>query len=171
MALMKWDPFTALAQLDSTFDELIRRNFGVQTQHFVPAVDMVTEGADVVISMELPGIMADDVDIQVASGVLTISGERKDTVDSDNGRVLVRELRYGSFRRSFQLPDGIDADRVTAEFDNGVLKVRVKDVTKPVERPRKIAIRSAAGSGSRKQIEGETVETPAAQKVAKHVAA
>ncbi|MFG2056181.1 Hsp20/alpha crystallin family protein [Micromonospora sp. NPDC048930] len=164
MALMKWDPFTALAQLDSTFDELIRRNFGVQTQRFVPSVDMATEGTDVVIRMELPGITPDDVDIEVAGGVLTVSGERKDSVDSNNGRVLVRELRYGSFRRSFQLPDGVDADRVTAEFDNGVLKVRVKDVAAPVEQPRKIAIRSAGGATGPKQIEGETVETPAERK-------
>src|SRR4051794_10893476 len=99
MALIKWKPFTALAQLDSTFDELIRRNFGAATQRFVPAVDIATDGAALVIGMELAGITPDDVDIQVANGLLTISGERKDTVDSDTGRVLTRELRYGSFQR------------------------------------------------------------------------
>jgi HSP20 family protein len=170
MALIKWEPFTLLGQLDSTFDELIRRNFGAGTQHLLPAVDMATDGTDVVISMELPGITPDDVDIQVANGLLTISGERKDTVDSNTGRILVRELRYGSFQRSFALPDGVDADRVTAEFDNGVLKVRVADVTTPVEQPRKIAVRSANGPMPR-QIEGETVETPAQPQVEEHATA
>lgn len=161
MTLMRWDPFTAIAQLDSTFDELIRRNFGAQTQHFVPGVDMATVGGDVVISMELPGVGPDDIDIEVANGTLTISGERKDTVDQQQGRILVRELRYGSFQRSFRLPDGVTADRVTAEFDNGLLKVRVKDVTTPVEQPRRIAIRSTGGDQAAKQIEGETVEASA----------
>jgi HSP20 family protein len=170
MALIKWEPFTVLAQLDSTFDELIRRNFGAATQRFVPAVDIATDGADLVIGMELAGITPDDVDIQVANGLLTISGERKDTVDSDTGRVLTRELRYGSFQRSFKLPDGVDADRVTAEFDNGVLKVRVAGMTTPVEQPRKIAVRSANGATPR-QIEGETVETPAQPQVEEHATA
>jgi HSP20 family protein len=156
MALMKWDPFAALAQLDTTFDELIRRNFGSQTQQFVPAVDMSTDGPDMVIRMELPGVEPDSIDIQLAGNTLTITGERKDAVDDNTGRILVRELRYGSFRRSFPLPDGVDPDRVTAAFEHGVLTVRVKDVATPVEQPRKIPIRS--GGVSPKQIAGETVD-------------
>lgn len=158
MAWMKWDPFTALARLDTTFDELIRHGFGAQTQHYVPSVDMATDGADVVISMELPGVDPDDVDIEVADGRVTVRGERKDTVDQQSGRLLVRELRYGSFQRSFALPDGVDADRVEAEFDNGVLKVRVKDVTRPVEQPRKIAVRPVTGEAKAKPIEGQATE-------------
>lgn len=154
MALINRDPFSALSRLDSTFDELIRQSFGSRAQHFVPGIDMATDGADVVVSMELPGVRPEDVDIEIAEGRLTVSGERKDTVDAERGRLLVRELRYGSFRRTFQLPDGVSADRVDASFDHGVLRIRVKDVTRPVERPRKIAIRSGSG-GDVKQIEGE----------------
>lgn len=156
MALMSWDPFTALAQLDSTFDELIRHSFGTRTQHYVPGVDMATDGSDVVISMELPGVHPDDADIEVVQGRLTVSGERRDTLDQQRGRLLVRELRYGTFRRSFQLPDGVDADRIEARYDNGALTVRVKDVTRPMEQPRKIAVRSAAPV---RQIEGASAAT------------
>lgn len=146
MALMQWDPFTALARLDDEFDELVRRTFGSATYQFVPPVEMATDGSDVVITLELPGVDVDDIDIEVAEGRLTVSGERKDRWEDTRGKVLVREVRYGAFRRSFQLPEGVTADQVEAEADNGLLRVRVKNVTKPVEPPRKIQIRSGQRS-------------------------
>lgn len=146
MALMQWDPFTALARLDDEFDELVRRTFGSATYQFVPPVEMATDGSDVVITLELPGVDVEDIDIEVAEGRLTVSGERKDRWEDTRGKVLVREVRYGAFRRSFQLPEGVTADQVEAEADNGLLRVRVKDVTKPVEPPRKIQIRSGKRS-------------------------
>jgi HSP20 family protein len=152
---MRWDPFTALARLDDEFDDLVRRTFGSATYQFVPAVEMATEGADVVITLELPGVDIDDVDIEVAESRLTISGERKDRWEDSRGKVLVREHRYGAFRRVFQLPEGVTADQVDAEADKGLLRVRVKNVTKPVEPPRKIQIKGGESSGS-KVIEGKT---------------
>lgn len=146
MALMQWDPFTALARLDDEFDELVRRTFGSATYQYVPPVEMATDGSDVVITLELPGVDVEDIDIEVAEGRLTVSGERKDRWEDTRGKVLVREVRYGAFRRSFQLPEGVTADQVEAEADNGLLRVRVKDVTKPVEPPRKIQIRSGQRS-------------------------
>lgn len=146
MALMQWDPFTALARLDDEFDELVRRTFGSATYQYVPPVEMATDGSDVVITLELPGVDVDDIDIEVAEGRLTVSGERKDRWEDTRGKVLVREVRYGAFRRSFQLPEGVTADQVEAEADNGLLRVRVKNVTKPVEPPRKIQIRSGQRS-------------------------
>ncbi|HLU33682.1 MAG TPA: Hsp20/alpha crystallin family protein [Natronosporangium sp.] len=142
MALMRWDPFTALARLDDEFDELVRRTFGAATYQYVPPVEMATDGSDVVITLELPGVDVDDIDIEVAEGRLSVSGERKDRWEDTRGRVLVREVRYGAFRRSFQLPEGVTADQVEAEADNGLLRLRIKNVTKPVEAPRKIQIKS-----------------------------
>src|SRR5438067_12794782 len=158
MPLMRWDPFTALARLDDEFDDLVRRSFGAAQYQYVPAVEMSTEGPDVVITLELPGVDVNDIDIEVADGRLTISGERRDTREETKGKVLVRELRYGAFRRTFQLPDGVTAEQVEAEADKGLLRVRVKNVTKPVVPPRKIDIRSA-GTGP-KTIESRTTETP-----------
>lgn len=158
MPLMRWDPFTALARLDDEFDELVRRTFGSTTYQYVPAVEMATDGTDVVITLELPGVDIDDVDIEVAEGRLTISGERKDRWEDSRGKVLVREHRYGAFRRTFQLPEGVSADQVEAESDKGLLRVRVKSVTRPVEPPRKIQIRNGGGEQS-KVIEGKSSET------------
>lgn len=141
MALMKWDPFTVLARIDGEFDDLVRRTFGPTSYQYVPPVEMATDGADVVITLELPGVNPEEVDIEVADGRLTISGERADRSDQNRGKVLVREVRYGAFRRTFQLPEGVTADQIEAESDQGLLRVRIRNVTRPVEPPRKINIK------------------------------
>lgn len=176
MARTVWDPFTTLARLDQDFDELVRRTWGAPTDRpghpitarptagYVPAVEMRTDGTDVVLTLELPGVDVErDVDIEVAQGRLTISGQRRDRVeerdDSDNGRVrvLVRELRYGSFRRDFALPEGVTAEHVDATYDRGMLEVRVREVTKPVLPPQKVAIRAATDHPT---IEGTAEPAP-----------
>jgi HSP20 family protein len=147
MAIMRWDPFTALARMDDEFDELVRRTFGSASYQYVPPVEMATDGADVLITLELPGVDPSSVDIEVVEGRLTISGERRERAENARGKVLVREVRYGAFRRTFQLPDGVSAGQIEAEADQGLLRIRVKNVTKPVEPPRKIQIK--AGEQSR----------------------
>jgi len=172
MTLTGWDPFTTLARLDPDFDELVRRAWGTParrdrarsatpptTAGYVPAIEMAIDGRDVLISVELPGVVVEeDVDIEVAEGRLTISGQRRDPLarkdEKSDARVLVRELRYGSFRREFALPDGVTADDVEAAYENGMLHVRVRHVTKPAEEPKKVTIRSA-GSEQHQTIEGK----------------
>jgi HSP20 family protein len=158
MALLRWDPFTALSRLDDDFDDLVRRTFGASTYQYVPPVEMATDGSDVVITLALPGVDVSDIDIEVADGRLTISGERKDHWENSRGKVLVREMRYGAFRRTFQLPEGVGPDQVEAEFDKGLLRIRVKSVTKPVVPPSKIEVRSADQTQA-KTIEGRAAET------------
>ena len=159
-----WDPFTTLARLDQDFDALIRRTWGRnpganaqtgtaaarsagRTAGYVPAIEMRADGADVVITLELPGVdVGNDVDIEVAEGRLTISGQRRDRNEErdEGGKVLVRELRYGSFRREFALPEGVTAEQVDASYDQGLLEVRVREVSKPALPPQKVAIRAAS---------------------------
>src|SRR5690242_4853839 len=117
MALLRWDPFTLLTRLDDQFDDVVRRTFGSAPLQFVPPVEMATEGSDVVLTLEVPGVDVSDIDIQVEDGRLTVSGERKDHRENSRGQVLVREVRYGSFRRTFQLPEGVTADQIEAEAD------------------------------------------------------
>jgi len=168
-----WDPFTTLARLDQDFDALVRRTWGGtpastgkaaagsagRTAGYVPAIEMRAEGADVVITLELPGVdVTTDVDIEVAEGRLTISGQRRDRNEEqdEGGKVLVREFRYGSFRREFALPESVTADHVDARYDQGLLEVRVRDVSKPALPPQKVAIRSAADE---RTVEGYTEPT------------
>jgi HSP20 family protein len=93
---------------------------------FTPSADVASDGEDAVVRVELPGLdIQKDVNVEVANGRLVIHGERRDEHSQDkNGRTL-RELRYGSFRRSFALPSHVTADAVSASYDAGVLTVRV----------------------------------------------
>ena len=122
-----WDPFTVLARMDRDFDDLVRRTWGAsgRTAGFVPPVEVLRDGEDVVVRVELPGIdVARDVSIEVERGKLVISGERRAATEGEG--VLVRELRYGAFRREFALPQGVQPEQVEASYDNGLLDVRVR---------------------------------------------
>jgi HSP20 family protein len=92
---------------------------------FSPAAEIVKDGEDAVVRLELPGVDVEkDVNVEVDHGRLVIHGERRDEHAEEDGRTL-REVRYGSFRRSFQLPAHITGEAVKASYDAGVLTVRV----------------------------------------------
>lgn len=93
---------------------------------FSPAAEIVKDGDDAVIRVELPGVdVENDVNVELDQGRLVIHGERRDEhAENMDGRTL-REVRYGSFRRSFQLPAHITGDALSASYDAGVLTVRV----------------------------------------------
>ena len=159
MAVIRWDPFTALSRMDTEFDDLVRRTWGAsQTAGFVPAVDMVRDGNDVTITLELPGVDIDnEVDIEVAPRRLTITGARSTESESESsdGHVIVRELRSGSFRREFALPEHVTADDVSAEYDRGLLTVRVSNVARPQPQPTKIAVASTGSADTAVEADGD----------------
>lgn len=161
MALLRWDPFTALARMDKEFEDLVGRTFGSAAYQYVPPVEMVIDGSDVVITLEMPGVDFSDMDIEVSEGQLTISGERKDNWEENRGKVLVREMRYGAFRRTFQLPESVTADKVEAEAGNGLLKVRIRDMTRPTLPAQKVPIKSVESPKAIKPrtLDGESTET------------
>ncbi|HVM28765.1 MAG TPA: Hsp20/alpha crystallin family protein [Mycobacteriales bacterium] len=167
MQVQRFDPFSVLARMDREFDELVRRGWGAgrpgagAMAGFVPAVDVVREGEDVVVRLELPGVDVErDVAIEVERGKLVITGERRDPhaertdgdeATEDSGRrVLVRELRIGQFRREFALPAGISPEQVQASYEAGLLDVRVHGVVQPEPRPVRVPITTAhRGEGPR----------------------
>ena len=90
-----------------------------------PSVDIFDEGNDIVVKAEVPGISKDAIDISINKNQLTISGEKKQeskVKEKDYHRV---ERHYGSFSRSFRLPDGVNVDKAGAEFKDGVLEIRI----------------------------------------------
>ena len=109
---------------------------------FSPAAEIVKDGEDAVVRVELPGVNVEkDVNVEIDNGALIIHGERRDEhAEEKDGRSL-REVRYGSFRRSFALPSRVGGDAVTATYDAGVLTVRVAGAYAGSE-PRRIAIDS-----------------------------
>jgi HSP20 family protein len=155
MALVRWDPGRELDSLQSDVNRLFDSFFGsrpgdgIRRQRWVPAMDLVEEDDSLVLRADLPGMSEDDVNIEVKDGVLTVSGERK-AEEKKQGEGYYRvERAFGSFSRSLSIPEGIDPEQVSAQFDNGVLEVRIP---KPAERkPHRVQI----GKGT---VEGEGTE-------------
>ena len=136
--LMKPQPFSR--DVDKLFDAF----FGAerdQARRWVPPVDLVEAEDHFVLKADLPGLSEGDVAIEVQDGTLTISGARSAEHESSERGWYRIERSFGSFNRSLTLPDGVDADAISASFDRGVLEVRIP---KPEERkPRRIEIGGA----------------------------
>jgi HSP20 family protein len=155
MALVRWEPMRELNTLQTEMNRLFNSFFDEggdsERRRWAPAVDLVEREDSLVLKADLPGMIEDDVNIEVRDNVLTIAGERKaEHEDKQNGYYRV-ERSFGHFSRSLQLPQGVDASRIAASFDNGVLEVTIP---KPEERkPRRIQI-----GVSKPAIEGKASE-------------
>ncbi|WP_228281743.1 Hsp20/alpha crystallin family protein [Rubrobacter marinus] len=132
--------------MQSEMDRLFGGTFGrlpqaAETTEWAPAIDVTAENGGMVIRAELPGVKREDVDVSVHNGVLAISGEHKEETEQKTAGYLVRERRYGSFRRSMTLPEGVDADEIKASFEDGVLEVKIPGSAPAVEElPKKIEL-------------------------------
>jgi len=119
---------------------------------FMPAVDVTVSEGDLVLTLDLPGLTADDVSIELLDGHLTVRGERKRPQPSDGSSWVHAERPFGAFERRIAVPKGVDADRITASMDNGVLSLIVP---KPERlKPKTIGIASATDQA---QLEPATV--------------
>ncbi|MEB4010143.1 Hsp20/alpha crystallin family protein [Mycobacterium ulcerans] len=113
---------------------------------FNPAAEIVKDGDDAVVRLELPGVdVENDVNVEVERGELVIRGEHRDEHAQEAGeanRRTLREIPYGSFRRSFQLPEHVTSEAVSASYDAGVLTVRVQGAYRDpaASEPQRIAI-------------------------------
>ena len=122
LARIGWDVFDAGRE----FDRLLGSTFGAPSSSaWTPAIDVRETKNEFLVRAELPGLTKGDVEITVENGVLSLSGEKTEAFEdgSAESRRYVLERRYGRFQRNFSLPRGIDADKVTAEFSDGVLTI------------------------------------------------
>jgi HSP20 family protein len=144
-------PFRGFRDLQSEMNRMMSEAFGRLPQMtstaetaetgWTPAVDVVTENGNMIIKAELPGMKREDVDVSFQNGVLTISGERNEEQEHKDAGYLVKERRYGSFRRSMTLPEGIDESKIKANFKDGLLEVSVEGAGTQVQGgPRQIEI-------------------------------
>ncbi|GAB4287477.1 MAG: Hsp20/alpha crystallin family protein [Coriobacteriia bacterium] len=154
MAIMRWDPFGEVLSMQRELDRLVRR-FGVgggsdspsSAAPWMPRIDVRTEGDDMVVYAELPGLEREDIDVSVTDGVLTIKGERKAESEQKGQGWLIRERSYGAFERSLALPESVDADAIQADYHDGVLEVHVP---KAAEALKPKTHRIALGAGGKK---------------------
>jgi HSP20 family protein len=141
--IMLWgDQLPDIRLLDDRFDRLIERAFGRDRQApWMPAMDVYETDEKVVVTVELPGITAEDVEVSVEDSTLTVSGKREFASEVTEESYHRIERRYGSFSRAVTLPPQVDAGKVDARFDDGVLSIEVPKVEKA--KPKKIQIKGA----------------------------
>jgi HSP20 family protein len=127
------------AGLPTAFDApFTRRAF-----EFAPAIDLVEKAKEFEITAELPGIDEKDVEVKLANGCLTIKGEKSEAREEKDKEFFVAERSYGSFQRTFGLPEGIDAAKIEAHFAKGVLTVKLPKTAEAQQGEKKIAVRAA----------------------------
>jgi HSP20 family protein len=133
MAIVRWDPGRDLDLLQSDVNRLFDAFFGARggdrnggsAQRWVPAMDLTEEENEYILRADLPGLSEDDIEIEVKDDVLTISGERRYEHENRHEGFYRVERSFGRFSRSLDLPSGIDAEALSADFDRGVLEVHI----------------------------------------------
>lgn len=109
----------------------------------LPAVDVAENDKRYEITAELPGMDEKHIELKMSNGILTIKGEKNEEKEESDKGYYLSERRYGSFQRSFQVPDGVNADKIEASVKNGVLRVTLPKTAEAQKAEKKIAIKSA----------------------------
>jgi HSP20 family protein len=133
MAITRWEPFRDLLSTQDRFNRLFNQTFGrafegagddeVSTRTWAPAVDIYETDGSLVVKTELPGVDPKEVEVRVEENTLYLKGERKFEDETKKGNYHRVERAYGTFMRSFALPGSVDADKVTAEYKDGLLTI------------------------------------------------
>ncbi len=142
MTYVTVDPMRSLVRLQNEMSKFMRDAFEGDTATsgaFVPPVDIVERGGDLILFADLPGVALADIDVAVENRTLTLSGVRNESGEAKEGTVYRSERPSGQFTRTFALPATIDVTRIAAEHRNGVLRVVLPKAEEA--RPRKIEIR------------------------------
>jgi len=128
--IVRWEPWNEMVSLRDAMDHLFEESVVAPRKWEAPfgqglAVDVYETDDNVVVTSAVPGVQADDLDISIVGETLTIKGEFKAEEGVEEKNYVRRERRYGSFCRSVSLPTAVDADKATAEFENGVLTLNI----------------------------------------------
>src|SRR5579863_6820694 len=128
--LTRWEPFREFATLQDRINRAFRESYSeagrdesLIASSFAPAVDVYEDEHSVTLKIEVPGIDEKDIDVRVENNTLTVHGERKFEKDEKEENFRRVERQYGSFTRSFTLPQTVDTEKVSANYDKGILKI------------------------------------------------
>src|SRR5262250_3691281 len=151
--LTRWDPFREFTTLQDRMNRLFRDSYGesqeaLSTSSFAPPVDVYEDEHSMTLKIEVPGIDEKDIDVRVENNTLTVHGERKFEKEEKEENFRRVERQYGSFTRSFTLPNTVDSDSIQANYDKGILKIQL--AKKAEAKPKQIKV----NVGSQKSIEG-----------------
>jgi len=145
MAVIRWEPFGAIDDMFRGFPSFFGRwprvgGGGESDADWAPSVDISETGEEYLIRAALPAVKKEDVKVTVEDGMLTLSGERRQKAEQKDERFHKVETYYGSFSRSFALPDAIDAARISAESKDGVLTIHVPKTKAESKKPTTIKV-------------------------------
>src|SRR3954469_12313924 len=157
--LTRWDPFREFSTLQDRMNRLFRDSYGdgreesLTSSTFAPAVDVYEDAHNVVLKIEVPGIDEKDIDVRIENNTLTVQGERKFEKEEKEENFRRVESRYGSFTRTFTLPNTVDSDQVEANYDKGVLRIQL--AKKSEAKPKQIRVNVGGGekNDNKKTIE------------------
>ena len=156
--LTRWDPFREFSTLQDRMNRLFRDSYGereeaLTTSTFAPAVDVYEDEHNVTLKIEVPGIDEKDIDVRVENNTLTVHGERKFEKEEKEENFRRVEQQYGSFTRSFTLPNSVDTESIQANYDKGILKIAL--AKKAEAKPKQIKV----NVGNAKSLEGKEVKS------------
>ena len=145
MTLIKWQPkpMNVFDDMDTMIHSFFNTdwNFPVRdTRNWSPAVDVKETDNSFVLTADIPGLTKKDIKVNVANGKLSISGERTYETDQENDNYHYRERRFGTFDRSFKLPDTVDEENISASFKNGILIVALPKHANILPKEREIKV-------------------------------
>lgn len=153
--ITRWDPFREMSTLQERMNRLFTDQLGAITHdealtgNFVPPVDVYEDENSIQVRLEVPGIEEKDIDIRLENNVLTVRGERKFEKEEKEENFHRIERRYGSFTRSFTLPATVNSEDVQADYEKGVLNIRL--AKRAEAKPKQIKVNVNAG----KTLEGK----------------
>ena len=155
--LTRWDPFREFTTLQERMNRLVRDQYRAEggseesltTTNFAPPVDVYEDEHSITLKIEVPGIDEKDIDVRIENNTLTVHGERKFEKEEKEENYRRIERQYGSFIRSFTLPNTVDSDSISADYDKGVLKIGL--AKKAEAKPKQIKV----NVGSHKMLEGK----------------
>ena len=170
--LTRFQPFHEFATLQDRVNRVFRDSYSgsgqddaLTTSSFAPAVDVYEDEHKVTLKIDVPGIDEKDIDIRVENNTLTVHGERKIENEEKEENYRRVERQYGSFTRTFTLPQTVDTENVAANYDKGVLKIALPK--KAEAKPKQIKVQvGSAKQVSEKTVEGKTSEGKGPSKAA-----
>jgi len=159
MAITRWDPFRDVLALQNRMNSLFQdfnRTQGegdaLSTAAFVPPVDIYEDEHKIVLKLEVPGMKENDLDIQLENNVLTVRGERKLEKEEKEENFHRIERRYGSFYRSFTIPNTVNPEGVKASYDAGVLRLELEKRAEAKPKQIKVEIGKGQIESGRKEV-------------------
>jgi HSP20 family protein len=162
--LTRWEPFREFSTLQDRMNRLFRETQGnsqdesLTSSSFAPAVDVYEDEHNVTLKIEVPGIDEKDIDVRIENNTLTVHGERKIEKEEKEENYRRVERQYGSFTRTFNLPPTVDAEKVQADHDKGVLRITLPK--KAEAKPKQIKVNVGQSAGQK------TIESKAPSKAA-----